>query len=74
MSEYRWKPIEPLSDAERSIDLADIQPTGIGESASACSSLGGPGESATCPLTPIERRQFDLGVPAMCLTLPLIGK
>jgi hypothetical protein len=28
MSEYRWKPIEPLSDAERSIDLADIQPMG----------------------------------------------
>jgi len=26
MREYRWKPIEPLSDAERSIDLADIQP------------------------------------------------
>ena len=26
MREYRWKPIEPLSDADRSIDLADIKP------------------------------------------------
>ena len=26
MQEYRWKPIEPLSDAERAIDLADIRP------------------------------------------------
>ena len=26
MREHRWKPIEPLSDADRSIDLADIKP------------------------------------------------
>ena len=26
MREYRWKPIEPLSNADRAIDLADIRP------------------------------------------------
>lgn len=26
MREYRWKPIEPLTDTERAIDLADIRP------------------------------------------------
>ena len=26
MPDYRWKPIEPLSEADRSLDLADIKP------------------------------------------------
>ena len=26
MREYRWKPIEPLSNADRAIDLADTRP------------------------------------------------
>lgn len=26
MSNYRWKPIEPLSDGDRAIDLAAISP------------------------------------------------
>ena len=26
MTDFKWIPIEPLSDADRNIDLADIQP------------------------------------------------